>query len=338
MLKDEAEIVVRSGDGGNGAVSFWREKYVPEGGPDGGDGGQGGDVLMEASQNLNTLLMFYRRHHWKAEHGNKGIGGNCTGKSGEDLVVQVPCGTIVRLKETGEILADLTLHGQRFTVAAGGRGGRGNSRFKSSTNQAPMQSTPGGRGSELTLALELKLIADVGIIGFPNAGKSTLLSRLSHAKPKIAAYQFTTLEPQLGVIERDDRTLVLADIPGLIEGAAEGRGLGHQFLRHVERCPVLLHLVDGSDGTMAELKKRIQILNRELKRYTPELAEKRQLVVLNKIDSRPDLDEVATKLAKSIKAEVMCISGVSGQGIPELANRLLQLVPPAGEKFSSTSS
>ncbi len=330
MLKDEAEIVVRSGDGGNGAVSFWREKYLPEGGPDGGDGGMGGDVTLEASQHLNTLLRFYRRHHWKADHGSPGIGGNCSGKSGEDLVVQVPCGTVVRLKETGEILADLTVHEQRVTVAVGGRGGKGNSRFKSSTNQTPMHSTPGGRGTELLLALELKLIADVGIIGFPNAGKSTLLSRLSRAKPKIAAYQFTTLEPQLGVIERDDRTLVLADIPGLIEGAAEGRGLGHQFLRHVERCPVLLHLVDGSDGTAVELKKRIQVLNRELKRFSPDLAKKFQLVVLNKIDSRPDLPDIAAKLAKSLKGEVLCISGVSGQGITELANRLLQLVPPAG--------
>ena len=330
MLRDEADILVRSGDGGNGAVSFWREKYVPEGGPDGGDGGRGGDVILEASQHLNTLLAFYRRRHYRAEHGLKGIGGNCTGKSAEDLIVHVPCGTIVRLVGTEEILADLTRHGQQVIVAAGGRGGRGNSRFKSSTNQTPHQSTPGGRGKELELHLELKLIADVGIIGYPNAGKSTLLSRLSHARPKIAPYPFTTLQPQLGVIERDDRTLVLADIPGLIEGAADGKGLGHQFLRHVERCPVLVHLVDGSEGTVTELKKRIAVLNRELQRFSPELAEKPQLLVLNKVDARPDLDEVAAKLAKSLKVEVLCISGVSGQGIPELANRLLHLVPPAG--------
>ncbi len=330
MLRDEAEILVRSGDGGNGAVSFWREKYVPEGGPDGGDGGRGGDVILEGSQNLNTLLAFYRRRHYRAEHGSKGIGGNCTGKSADDLIVQVPCGTIVRLAGSEEILADLTRHGQQVIVAAGGRGGRGNSRFKSSTNQTPHQHTPGGRGKELELKLELKLIADVGIIGYPNAGKSTLLSRLSHARPKIAPYPFTTLQPQLGVIERDDRTLVLADIPGLIEGAAEGKGLGHQFLRHVERCPVLIHLVDGSEGTVTEIKKRIAVLNRELVRFSPELAEKQQLLVLNKVDARPDLDEVAAKLAKSLKVEVLCISGVSGQGIPELANRLLRLVPPPG--------
>ena len=330
MLRDEAEILIRSGDGGKGAVSFLREKYMPEGGPDGGDGGAGGDVILEATQHLNTLLKFHRHRHFRAEHGKPGIGGNCTGKSGEDLIVTVPCGTIVRIKDSDEILADLTRHGQQVTVALGGRGGRGNSRFKSATNQTPRQSTPGTHGKELILALELKLIADVGIIGFPNAGKSTLLSRLSHARPKIAPYPFTTLEPQLGVIERDDRTLVLADIPGLIEGAAEGKGLGIQFLRHVDRCPVLLHLVDGSEGTVTELKKRIAVLNRELVRFSPELAAKPQLIVLNKIDSRPDLAATATKLAKSLKAEVLCISGVSGQGLPELANRLLQLVPPAG--------
>ena len=330
MLLDEAEILVRSGNGGNGAVSFWREKYIPEGGPDGGDGGMGGDVILEASQHLNTLMAFYRKRNWKAAHGNPGIGGNCTGKSADDLIVPVPCGTIVKLVETGEILADLTRHGQKVTVAAGGKGGKGNSRFKSSTNQTPQQSTPGGQGKELVLKLELKLIADVGIIGFPNAGKSTLLSRLSHARPKIAPYPFTTLEPQLGVIERAERTLVLADIPGLIEGAAEGRGLGHQFLRHVERCPILLHLVDGSEGETADLKKRIQVLNRELKRFSPELADKPQLVVLNKVDARPDLATLASKLAKSLKCEVMTISGVSGQGIKELETKLLQLVPPAG--------
>ena len=330
MLVDEAEIVVRSGNGGKGHVSFWREKYIPEGGPDGGDGGTGGDVIFEASQHLNTLLAFYRKRNWKADHGSPGLGGNCTGKSGEDMIVQVPCGTIIKLLASGEILADMTRHGQQVVVAVGGNGGRGNSRFKSSTNQTPHQSTPGGQGRELELKLELKLIADVGIIGYPNAGKSTLLSRVSHARPKIAPYPFTTLQPQLGVIERDDRTLVLADIPGLIEGAAEGKGLGHQFLRHVERCPILLHLVDGSEGTMSDLKKRIQVLNRELQRFSPELAEKPQIIVLNKIDARPDLDTVAVKLAKSLKTEVMCISGVSGQGIKELASRLLQLVPPAG--------
>ena len=328
MLRDEAEIEVRSGRGGDGAVTFWREKFIAEGGPDGGDGGAGGDVIVEATQHLNTLAKFLRRFHWRADPGDPGGGSNCSGKSGEDLIVPVPCGTIVRLAETGEILGDMVEHGQRLVIAAGGKGGRGNSRFRTSNNQTPKQFTPGEPGVTLKLKLELKLIADAGIIGFPNAGKSTLLSRLSKARPKIAAYPFTTLEPQLGVIERDDRTLVLADIPGLIEGAAEGRGLGHQFLRHVERCPVLVHLVDGSEGGVPDLKKRIQVLNRELSNFAAPLADKFQLIVLTKADARPDLPEIAKKLAKSLKMEVMSISGVSGQGIAELENRLLALIPP----------
>ncbi len=330
MLRDEAEIVVKSGAGGSGAVTFLREKFIDEGGPDGGDGGDGGDVVLVATIHQNTLSPYVRRRRYQAESGHNGMKKLCTGKSGEDLVLQMPRGTIVRLAETGEILADLTEHGQRVVVVAGGRGGKGNARFKSSINQTPRNATPGELGTELTLKLELKLIADVGIIGFPNAGKSTLLSRLSRAKPKIAPYPFTTLEPQLGVIERPDRTLVLADIPGLIEGAAEGKGLGHQFLRHVERCPILLHLVDGSDGTVAALAKRVTTLNRELARFHPDLAEKPQLVVLNKADTRSDLATVATKLGVKLKTEVLCISGVSGAGIPELANRLLRLVPPTG--------
>ncbi len=336
MLRDEAEIEVRSGAGGNGAVTFWREKYVAEGGPDGGDGGDGGDIILQASHHLNTLLSYCRKRHYRAGDGDPGTGGHCSGKGGEDTLLEVPCGTIVRLAETGEILADLTDHGQQVIVAAGGHGGKGNARFKSSTNQTPHQFTPGGRGQHLTLKLELKLIADVGIIGFPNAGKSTLLSRLSKARPKIAPYPFTTLEPQLGVIERSDRTLVLADIPGLIEGAAEGRGLGHQFLRHVERCPVLMHLVDGSEGDLKALKARIQVLNRELKRFSPELAEKRQLIVLNKVDARPDLDEISKKLAKSLKSEVLVISGVSGQGLDRLADRLLHIVAHGGNEGPET--
>ena len=329
MLRDEAEIEVRSGAGGDGAVSFWREKYVAEGGPDGGDGGDGGSIILKASHHLNTLLTYCRKRHYRAEDGSPGSGGHCSGKGGDDRILEVPCGTVVRLAETGEILADLTDHDQQVVVAAGGFGGKGNARFKSSTNQTPQQFTPGGRGQHYKLTLELKLIADVGIIGFPNAGKSTLLSRLSKARPKIAPYPFTTLEPQLGVIERNDRTLVLADIPGLIEGAAEGRGLGHQFLRHVERCPVLMHLVDGSEGDLKALKSRIGVLNKELVRFSPELSEKRQIIVLNKVDARPDLDDVAKKLAKSLKTEVLVISGVSGQGLDVLAERLLHILSNA---------
>ncbi|MCS6969969.1 MAG: GTPase ObgE [Planctomycetota bacterium] len=327
MLKDEVEIVVRSGRGGDGAVSFRREKFVPEGGPDGGDGGRGGDVVLVANPHLNTLGHLSRRPRWKAEDGAKGEGGERTGRSGEDLEIPVPCGTLVYLAESGELLADLTAPGQRLVVCAGGRGGKGNARFKSSTNQAPRQSTPGEPGLELRLRLELKLIADVGIIGLPNAGKSTLLSRLSRARPKIAPYPFTTLEPQLGVIERPERTLVLADIPGLIEGAAEGRGLGHQFLRHVERCALLLHLVDGSEGGLDELRQRLATVNRELARYAPALAARPQLIVLNKLDARPELPQLAAALGAQLSEPVLCISAVSGAGIPELAQRLLALVP-----------
>jgi GTP-binding protein len=328
MLKDEVEIKVRSGNGGDGAVTFIREKFRPEGGPDGGDGGRGGDVVMVANPHMNTLGHLVRRPRWRAEDGVKGMGSNCFGKSGEDLIVEVPCGTIVRIVETQEIIADLTQAGQRAVIVAGGRGGKGNVHFKSSVNQTPRQFTPGELGQELHLKLELKLIADVGIVGFPNAGKSTLLSRLSMARPKIAAYPFTTLEPQLGVIERPDRTLVLADIPGLIEGAADGKGLGHQFLRHVERCALLLHLVDGCDGDAADLAGRVRVLNAELERFSPELARRRQLVVLNKLDTRPDLPELAGEVATLLGCEVRCISGVSGQGVTELENHLLQVIPP----------
>jgi GTP-binding protein len=327
MFLDEAEITVRSGNGGNGLVSFLREKYMPHGGPDGGDGGRGGDVIMRASQHQNTLSLFNRRRRWRATDGDPGGGKLCSGKGGDDLIIDVPCGTVVRLAETGEIIADLTDHGQQVVVAAGGAGGKGNARFKSSINQTPHQSTQGGVGLELDLKLELKLIAEVGIIGFPNAGKSTLIARLTKATPKVAPYPFTTLNPNLGVIERDDRTLVLADIPGLIEGAADGKGLGHQFLRHVERCRVLLHLVDGSEGGAAELGRRIDVINAELAKFSPELAAKPQVLVLNKADTRQTLQRVATTLAGKRGCEVYVISGVSGAGIDAVANRLLELIP-----------
>lgn len=326
MLRDEAEIIVKSGAGGSGALSFYREKFVPEGGPDGGDGGEGGDIIFEATPHMNTLSPFIRRRHWRADSGNKGGGKLCSGKAGEDLVIKVPCGTVIRLIASGEIIADLTTPGQRVTVAAGGRGGKGNARFKSATNQTPRQITPGEPGTELELKLDLKLIADIGIIGFPNAGKSTLLSRVSEARPKIAAYPFTTLEPQLGVIDRADRSVVLADIPGLIEGAADGKGLGHQFLRHVERCAMLLHLVDGSEGDDEVLAERIAVLNRELVRFSDLLAGKPQLIVINKADTRQDLDDVAAALAKRLGLEVLVISGVSGQGIKALEDRLFLAV------------
>ncbi len=326
MLRDEVEIIVKSGAGGRGALSFYREKFIAYGGPDGGDGGKGGDVVLEATPHLNTLGAIARRKRWNAESGAPGAGKKFSGKAGKDLLMRVPCGTIVRLSRSGEILADLTDIGQRVVVAGGGRGGKGNWRFRSSTNQVPKQFGPGEPGVELTLVLELKLIADVGIMGFPNAGKSTLLSRLSKARPKVADYPFTTLEPQLGVIERSDRQLVLADIPGLIEGAADGRGLGHRFLRHVERCPLLMHLVDGSQGDADELVARIRVLDAELARFSAEVAQKPQLIVLNKLDVRPELPALALEVGKRMGIEALAISGVSGAGLTELENRLLQLV------------
>ncbi len=331
MLRDEAEIIVKSGDGGPGKVSFRHEKFAPMGGPDGGDGGRGGDIVLQATTHLNTLAQFLRKSRWKAPSGDPGGPANCSGKSGEDLVIELPCGTVVRHALTGEILADMTHHGQSIVLAAGGKGGGGNSRYKSATNQAPRQAGKGQKGVELPLKLDLKLIADVGIIGFPNAGKSTLLSRLSAAKPKIAAYPFTTLEPQLGVVSRGERTLVLADIPGLIEGAAEGVGLGHKFLRHVERCPYLLHLIDAADGEIDDVLARRDTLDRELARFSPLLAEKPQLLVLNKADARPDVEDLRAELAARTGREVLAISGVSGYGLRELEHRLLQLIPVSGE-------
>jgi GTPase len=332
MLRDEAEIIIKSGSGGAGAATFRREKYIPEGGPDGGDGGKGGDVVVEATPHMNTLSVFVRQRHWRAESGIPGRGQMCFGRSGEDLLLKVPCGTVIRLAETDEIIADMTQPGQRAVLAAGGKGGKGNVHWKSSTHQTPREYGPGEPGVTLNLKLELKLIADVGIIGFPNAGKSTLLSRLSRARPKIAPYPFTTLDPQLGVIERTDRSIILADIPGLIEGASDGKGLGHQFLRHVERCPILLHLVDGSEGDAAAMADKIRVLNRELERFSPDLATKQQLIVLNKSDTRQDMTEVASELAGLLKQEVMTLSGVSGEGLQELENRLLQVVTDHEEK------
>lgn len=325
MFHDEARITVRSGKGGAGAISFRREKYLPWGGPDGGDGGDGGDVVMVANPHLNTLNAFIRRRTWKADSGQPGGTNDCTGADGEDLEIETPVGTVVRLAETGEVLADLVVSGQRVILAAGGRGGRGNAAFKSSVEQAPRRAEPGQPGVSLELALELKLIADAGIMGQPNAGKSTLLARLSSARPKIGPYPFTTLEPQLGVVVHGETHLVLADIPGLIDGASEGHGLGHRFLRHVERCPLLVHLVDGSSGEVAELAAQVRLLDHELAAFSPTLAAKPQLVVLNKLDTRPELPGLAPALSVALGREVLVISAVSGAGCPELVRRLLAL-------------
>lgn len=327
---DKARIHVKSGAGGNGMVAWRREKYVPQGGPAGGDGGRGGDVIIEATDSLNTLLEFRYKSIFKGEDGEKGKSKNMHGKSGRDLLVLVPCGTIVRDSETGDAIADLTLPGQRVVVAAGGRGGRGNSRFLSSKRQAPQFSEPGEPGIERELDLELKLLADVGIIGLPNAGKSTLISVISAAKPKIADYPFTTLVPNLGVVrDPDGDGIVVADIPGLVEGASDGVGLGHEFLRHVERTRLLLHLVDMSQEEHEGVKSPLEnfaLINDELARYSPKLAKKTQIIVLTKKDA-VDADTLAEQkklFEKQKKGDVYVISSVTRDGLDKLLTTMFQ--------------
>src|SRR5436305_2263368 len=284
MFIDQASIRVKAGDGGSGCIAFRREKYVPRGGPSGGDGGSGGSIWIVASRRLNTLYHLQFQREWKAGRGQHGMGSNCSGYDGDDVTIELPIGSVVRDKTTGEIVADLTHEGERILVAKGGRGGWGNQHFATATRQAPRFAQDGNAGDERELFIELKLIADVGLVGFPNAGKSTLISVISAAKPKIADYPFTTLEPHLGVVRFDGGDFVVADIPGLIEGASEGRGLGHQFLRHIERARVLLVLIDlnPSDGRAPEEQERI--LLDELERYQPDLAERPRLVVGSKAD------------------------------------------------------
>jgi len=330
MFFDEARIYVQAGDGGNGCVAFRREKFVPLGGPSGGNGGKGGDVILVASPHLNTLISFKKRSHFKAGRGEHGRGKNQYGKRGEDCLISVPPGTVVYDADTGEVLADLTEPGQRVVVARGGRGGRGNAAFATSTNQAPRLAEKGEPGEKRWLRLELKLIADVGIIGVPNAGKSTLLAAVSAARPKIADYPFTTLVPNLGVTVVDGRDFVLADIPGLIEGAHAGAGLGHAFLRHIERCRVLIHLLNGiSPDPLGDY----EAINQELELFNPALADKPQVVVLNKMDL-PEVRELWPRLQEALQrkgVEPMAISAISGEGVQALMRRvagLLDALPP----------
>lgn len=321
MFIDEVKIYVKAGDGGNGCMAFRREKFVPRGGPSGGDGGRGGDVYMVGSQHYNTLLHLRFNPEHKAGRGGHGEGSNRTGKDGEDREVHVPVGTVGYDWHTGEQLFDLTEPGQRFKIAKGGRGGRGNAQFAKPWHQAPTEHTPGTPGVELTLRLELKLLADAGLVGFPNAGKSTLISRISAAKPKIADYPFTTLEPGLGVVSLpDDRNFVVADIPGLIEGASEGHGLGVQFLRHIERTKVLVHLVDTSEHTGREPAEDFDIILNELASYSEELAKKPMIVVASKIDaaSEPERIKVVEQLAAERGFPFLQISSATGEGIEKL--------------------
>jgi GTPase len=325
---DEAKVYIRSGDGGNGCVSFRREKFIEFGGPNGGDGGRGGDVVAQAVDGLNTLIDYRYQQHFTAGNGRAGMGKDRHGANGADSLLKVPAGTQIYDEDGATLVADLTEAGQRAVLARGGNGGFGNAHFKTSTNRAPRHANPGQPGVELTIRLRLKLIADAGIIGLPNAGKSTLLAALSAAKPKIADYPFTTLHPQLGVVDVDGREFVLADIPGLIEGAHEGAGLGDRFLGHVERCRVLLHLIDGAGEDAGAAYKTVRA---ELKAYGHGLAAKPEIVALNKADAltAEQIAQQAARLKRAAKGTPFIISAVSGRGVTEVLRSLLQIIDKA---------
>src|SRR5215468_11143685 len=318
MFIDEAKITVKAGDGGHGCIAFRREKFVPRGGPSGGDGGSGGSVYLVTDIHENTLLKFRYNHTFRAERGRHGEGSNRHGRNGEDLEIKIPIGTVVYDDETGEVLYDFTQPNERSLVAQGGRGGHGNAHFASSVNRAPHKAQDGATGEEKTLRLELKLLADVGLVGYPNVGKSTLISRISAARPKIADYPFTTLEPQLGVVSVDggDQTFVVADIPGLIEGAHLGHGLGIQFLRHIERTRVLLHLIDVSVGNERDPVEEFDAINAELAEHNPDLAKKKQMVIAAKMDVA-DAKKVQklSRWCKRNKYDLVEISSVTGEGL-----------------------
>ena len=322
---DQAKVYIRSGDGGNGCLSFRREKFIEFGGPDGGDGGRGGDVWVECVANLNTLIDFRYQQHFKAQNGKHGMGANRTGAQGDSAALKVPPGTQVFAEDNETLLADLTEPGQRALIAAGGNGGFGNAHFKSSTNRAPRRVNPGQPGIEMTIWLRLKLIADAGVIGLPNAGKSTFLAAVSAAKPKIADYPFTTLHPNLGVVKVDDKDFVLADIPGLIEGAHEGAGIGDRFLGHVERCRVLLHLVDVTEADVAQAYRTIR---GELKAYGADLTRKREIVALSKCDAvTPEVAAAkAAELQKAARKKPLLLSAVSGAGVRDALLKLAKIV------------
>lgn len=328
MFIDKAKLFVKAGKGGDGCLSFLREKFRPFGGPDGGAGGAGGDVIIAGDKNFKTLLDLHRHSHYRAKDGGQGRGNNCYGKSAENLVIKVPLGTVV--KKNGVIIQDITNHNQEIIVAAGGRGGRGNASFKSSKNNAPRIKELGQPGEQCTVELELKLIADVGIIGYPNAGKSTFLAKISQARPKIADYPFTTLSPNLGVVNFYDRTLVFADIPGLIDGAASGRGLGHDFLRHIERTKIILHIVDASGYENKNAYSTYIAINKELKNYSLKLAKKLQVIAINKIDI-PSSDK-ALKLFKKKRKTVFPISAVNGDGIRPLLEEIFMKIKMVKEE------
>jgi len=322
---DQVKIYIKAGDGGDGSPSFRREKFIEFGGPDGGDGGKGGSVILKAEQNLNTLIDFRYQQHHKAKRGENGAGQNRTGKSGEDLILKVPLGTQVFEEDNKTLIYDFTKISEEFIAAAGGKGGLGNTRFKSSTNRAPRKFTKGTQGEEFTIWLQLKTIADIGIIGLPNAGKSSLLASVTNANPKIANYQFTTLNPNLGVASYDDKEITIADIPGLVEGAHKGTGLGIQFLKHIERCKSLLHLIDI---TSEDLKKSYQQVKNELKKYSNKLTKKKELIVLNKIDliDEKEVNHIIKDFKKNTKSEVIALSTFNKSSVSKIKSKLLNYV------------
>ena len=319
---DQVKIYVKAGDGGDGSPSFRREKFIEFGGPDGGDGGKGGSVIFKAERNLNTLIDFRYQQHHKAKRGDNGSGQNRTGKSGDDLILNVPLGTQVFEEDNKTLIYDFDKVGDEFVVAKGGKGGLGNTRFKSSTNRAPRKFTKGTSGEEFTIYLQLKTIADIGIIGLPNAGKSSLLAAITNANPKIANYQFTTLNPNLGVASYDNKEITLADIPGLIEGAHKGTGLGIQFLKHVERCKSLLHMIDITNEA---IKKSYKQVKTELKNYSSKLSKKKEIIVLNKIDliSKNKLKQIVDNFSKNTKSEIMTLSTLKKNSISKVKAKLI---------------
>ena len=325
MFVDRVTINVKGGDGGNGCLAFRREKYVPRGGPSGGDGGPGGSILLRAVQGVTNLAHLSSQRHWKADRGDHGQGSDCHGRGAEDQVIEVPAGTIVRDRDRGHLLRDLKQVGDWVAVAKGGKGGHGNKFFKTSTNRAPRQVEPGEKGEERWITLELKVIADVGLVGLPNAGKSTLLSRISRAHPEIADYPFTTKYPNLGTVYQGDRSFVVADIPGLIEGAHEGHGLGHEFLRHVERTRVLVHLVDAVPMDGSDPVANYRAIRNELEQYSPALAARPEVLIVTKLDLTGS-EEARVRIAAELCRDVLPISAVTGQGIPALVHRLGDLL------------
>jgi len=339
MFADRAKVYVRSGKGGDGHVSFRREKYVPNGGPDGGDGGHGGDVIFEVDEGLNTLIDFRHIRKYKAEDGQEGGKKNCRGKDGNDIIIKVPEGTVIKEAESGQVITDMSGENKRVILLKGGKGGNGNQHYATSTMQAPKYAQPGQPAQELELLLELKVIADVGLVGFPNVGKSTFLSRVTNAKPKIANYHFTTLNPNLGVVDLDGtKGFVIADIPGLIEGASEGVGLGYEFLRHIERTKVIIHIVDAAGTEGRDPIEDIYAINKELEAYNPDIAKRPQVIAANKIDAMYT-DEEGKNAVEAIKAEfepkgieVYPISAVSGEGLKALLYKVNEILENIGEE------